>query len=127
FGRVAAADDADLLPLQILEGLDVGLYPKLKRRMVGADEDRLEMGAFEIGADRHRWRTRELQIARDQRRRRDAAAGLHELDIDSFILEEALIEADQQRAVLHRRHDIADLHMFERIGGPRPTDKRSGR
>ena len=125
-GRVAAADDADLLALQILEFLDLGLDPELEARLVRADEDRLELCAFHIGAERDRGRARELQIARDQRRRRDAAARLHDLDLDAFLREIALIGGNEERTVIHRGHHVRHLYMVEREGHLGITHKCRG-
>jgi hypothetical protein len=44
------------------------------------------------------------------------AARLHDLDLEPLLREIAFVGRDEERAVIHRRHDVADLDVIEREG-----------
>jgi len=46
----------------------------------------------------------------------DPAARLDDLDFDAFLGEIALIDGNEERAVIHRRHDVGHFYVIEREG-----------
>src|SRR6185437_12459279 len=62
-------------------------------------------------------------IAGDERRRRDAAASLHQLDIKPLVGEIARIITKQEIGIFRHRHDEAELHLVR--GRGRRGDKQS--
>jgi hypothetical protein len=56
----------------------------------------------------------EIEVAGDQRRRRHAAARLHQLGFDAVRGEIALVDGEEKRRVIGRGLDIIDLDVIER-------------